>query len=220
MEAEQLSVEHAEPQFETLPPDDSPEPERPRTRKRRSDAGKARGPRSGTRKGSRSAPRTNKASAWLTKVEAQYLTTGLWFFLASRYGMVMQGVIFEPNDKAISHLAGFLQHLERIFPPFRMLQKLIGRVVPMADPNAKPGGSPVGDLVQYLYGWHEANPGGDPTPAGPRPALWEAAYYNDPAIPEIPFLPKNHTPQEEAYVTEQRPMSPEEYHEMMNGGGR
>lgn len=124
----------------------------------------------------------------------------------------MQGVIFQPEDVSVEHLAGFLRHLEKTFPPFAFLQRIIGRVIPMANPNAKPGGSPVGDLVQYAYGWHKANPGDEI-----RPSLAEAIYHYDPKVPEIPFFPKNPEEVNPTVHTEQRPMTPEEFH-AMNGG--
>lgn len=79
------------------------------------------------------------------------------------------------------HLAKVLEMLEA-FPPFATLQSLLSRIIPMADPNAKPGGSLLGDLTQYCYAWHERNPG-----------LAMTIYYTEP-IPEIPILPKKQAP--------------------------
>jgi hypothetical protein len=113
-----------------------------------------------------------------------------------------------PSQEKVKHLAGLLRKLEK-FPPFAALQNILGKIIPMADPDAKPGGSALGDLVQYGHAWHEKNP-----------ELWKEIYLNEP-IPEFPILPKaqlragkkNGTPPGPGVVRIRRPMRPEEFHQ-------
>jgi hypothetical protein len=137
-------------------------------RKKRSDAGRARGPQTTKKKS-----RVDKSRIWLTEVEADYITQGLTVLFAARYGLQT----LPPTKEERGYLAGVLRKLET-FPPFAFLQNILAKIIPMADPDAKPGGSLFGDLTQYCYAWHSHNP-----------ELAMTIYYKEP-IPEIPILPK------------------------------
>lgn len=115
---------------------------------------------------------------WLYAKEADTLNTALWMLATIRYNRI----VVAPTEEENQHLAGVLRSLSDV-PPFNIIQRFLQRIIPMADPDAKPGNTAIGDAIQYGLAWHRRNDG-----------LFEYIYRNEP-IPEIPFLPKHdHAP--------------------------
>ena len=98
-------------------------------------------------------PAPGRPSLWLEKKEAEIISKAIQFGMLTRYGAEPE----LPDKKAQEHLAHVIKKYSDVFP-LSWIQGFIRRLMPLHDPNSKPGGSTLGDLAQYLGGWHRENP--------------------------------------------------------------